>query len=90
MNTKSKWMVTFSSGDYHDWIKDVAEETGIPGSRVVEELIERCRTKDEKEFKRTLKNATKRIQVEALEVKKQELELQIEKLRSESGLKVGV
>lgn len=60
-----KWLVVVKDEQY-DWIKRTAEEVGLKGSAVVREVIERARTKDNKEIRQSLLQASEREQLEDL------------------------
>lgn len=82
-NTKTKWMVTLKNGDNYDWIKDLATETEIHGSEIVEALIDRIRKdKDEyREFKQSLASLHTNNRLEELQQKRAALEEEIKKLQ---------
>lgn len=76
-----KWLVLVRE-DQYDWIKKTAAQTGLKGSSVIREVIDRTRTKEQKEVISSLMQAQVRARLEELEEAKEAIEKKISEVKN--------
>lgn len=76
----AQWMTTVTD-EQKQWLRETAEEAGINGSYVIQELLSRIMAEGAKEFKASLVDARVRIQLAELAEKKAEIAEQEKELR---------
>lgn len=71
--TGKKWMIVVTEKQYN-WIKEVAETTGLKGSDIVREMVEHTMNNDTKTFISGLATTQYKIELANLAEKRQEIE----------------
>ena len=72
-STKKRWLL-FVPPHLQQWIRETADETGLLGSEVISELIERVIKDGSKQFKASLAIARTRRELENIQEKRAALE----------------
>lgn len=76
-----KWLVVVTDEQY-GWIKKTAEETGVKGSTVIREVLDRARTIESGDFKMSLLKSQIKNQLEEREIEKRRIEQEIQALHA--------
>lgn len=87
--TGKKWMIVVTEEQY-DWIKSVSNKTGLKGSDIVRELVDRCMTDDPKSFVNSLAATQHKMELEELERKQEAIKIMINEKKAAMKEKVAV
>lgn len=90
MTGGKKWLLVITD-EQHAWIKDVIRDTGLKGSDIVREVLDRVMGEDDKKFRQSLSQAQLKIKLESINDRRAALEEEAAKLKKQlSGERVAV